>query len=114
MSAHHNEIGTPLLREIHNTGSRRGTGKTSAQPRTLPKILGNIMMKGLFERYPIHVRFRLAWTLYVKENQLCSIQGSKLMRVSNHPSRAWLEIRCANDLAYAPRLVLETWHCGAY
>ena len=60
MGAHDNEIGTTLLREINNIGTRRGTGKTSAQPRTRPKILGNIVMKGLFERHPIHVVFRLA------------------------------------------------------
>ena len=114
MGAHHNQIGTTLLREINNIGSRRSTGKTSAQPRTFPKILGNIVMKCLFERYPIHIVFLLARTLHVKENQLCFIQGSEFMRIGNNLSRAWLESRCTNDLAYAPRLVLEIRYCGSY
>ena len=114
MGAHDNEIGATLLREINNAGTRRGTGETSAQPRTFPKILENIVMKGLFERHPIHVVYLLARTPHVKENQLCFIQGSELMRISNNLSRAWLQICCAKDLPYAPRLVLEIRYCRAH
>ena len=53
MGAHDNQIGATLLREINNAGARRSTGKASAQPRTFPKILGDIAMEGLFERHPI-------------------------------------------------------------
>ena len=84
IGAHDNQIGMTLLREIDDAGSRRSSGKASAQPRTWREILREIEMDGILERYPIDVVFWLARTLHMEEHQLCFIRGSEFLRIGDN------------------------------
>ena len=94
MCAHHNQVTTALLGDIHDAGSRGGTGQSSAQTRAGSETFRNVVVEGFFKRSPIRVR--AIRTLGMKENQLCPMLGGKLVRERRHMRGARIE-RCGTD-----------------